>query len=354
MRKRVLVIEDNPLDHELLVALLDNTRFEVQTAEGGGLGLSAAIARVPDVILLDLRLPDMDGYEVCRLLRLEPQTQQVPIVIVTASDDPALNRLAYDAGAQACLTKPFRKEALFTVIEAVFAGHGRKRARSGRGGRTSPSEEPKERALVWESLGPFRGGMIWAKELGATVWTAAITPLHQSSEDQASIVAVPNELILPQVFDSRAAAQAAAEKHIDQELNRQVQPEAPEVGEPEAPEVGERMGGAEKYPVGRRFPRFPLYLPVLGLGSQLDHGELLGIVRNVSAGGMMVEFPVELVPGTGLDLALLTQNGPVEVEAQTVWATASQGTVRHGLAFPQPKDYDFAVGLHVEQTIQAF
>ncbi len=346
MRKRVLVIEDNPLDQELLVALLDNTRFEVQIAEGGGVGLSAATARVPDVILLDLRLPDMDGYEVCRLLQREPETQQVPIVIVTASDDPALNRLAYDAGAQACLTKPFRKEALFTAIEAVFAGHGRKRARSGRGKRTSPSEEPRGRALVWESHAPFRGGMIWVKELGATAWAAAITPLPQSSKDLASIVVVPNELILPQVFDSRAAAQAAAEKHIDQELNRQVYPEAPE--------VGGRMGGAEKYQVGRRFPRFPLYLPVLGLGSQLDQGELLGIVRNVSAGGMMVEFPVELVPGTGLDLALLTQNGPVEVEARTVWAAAGQGTVRHGLAFPQPKDYDFAVALHVEQTIQVF
>jgi CheY-like chemotaxis protein len=346
VRKRVLVIEDNPLDQELLVALLDNTRFEVQIAEGGGLGLSAAIARVPDVILLDLRLPDMDGYEVCRLLRLERQTERVPIVIVTASDDPALNRLAYDAGAQACLTKPFRKEALLTAIEAVFAGHGRKRAGSGRGKRTLPPEEPKGRALVWESHGPFRGGQIWVKELGATAWTAAITPLPQSSEDLGPIGAVPNEMILPQVFDSRVAAQAAAEKHINQEVDRQVQPEALE--------VGDRMGGAKKYQAGRRFERFPVYLPVLGLGSQLDQGELLGMVRNVSAGGMMVEFPVELVPGTGLDLALLTQNGPVEVEARTVWTAAGQGTVRHGLAFPQPKDYDFAVALHVEQTIQVF
>ncbi len=346
MRKRVLVIEDNPQDQELLVAFLDDTRFEVQIAAGGGLGLNAAIARVPDVILLDLRLPDLDGYAVCRLLRLEPQTKHVPIVIITASDDPALNRLAYAAGAQACLTKPFRKEALLAAIEAVLAGLGRRRARSGRGKHRSPSGEPKERALVWESLGPFRGGLIWVKQLSASGWIAAVTPLPQSSEDRAPAIALANGMILPQVFDSRATAEAAAKQHIDWEHDQRVQPEAPE--------VLQGTGGPEKYLDGRRFVRYPLYLPVLGLGSQLDQGELLGIVRNVSAGGMMVEFPVELVPGTGLDLALLTQNGPVEVEARTVWTTAIRGTVRHGLVFPQPKDSDFAVALHVEQSIQVF
>lgn len=344
MRRRALVIEDNPLDRELLLAFLDDTRFEVQIAEGGGLGISAAIARVPDVILLDLRLPDLDGYAVCRQLRLEPQTKQVPIVIVTASDDPALNRLAYAAGAQACLVKPFRKEALLTAIEAVLAGIERGKSRSRRGKHRSLSGEPKERAMVWESLGSLRGGLIWVKQLGPTAWTAAVTPLPQPSQDPASIIVPPDEMVFPEVFDSRAAAEAAAKQRIDRELDQEVQRYATE--------FCEKMGGLENHLEGRRFVRFPVFLPVIGLGSQSDQGEILGMVRNVSAGGLMVEFSVELVPGTALDLALLTHRGPLEVEARTVWTVISEGMVRHGFAFPQPKDHDFALRLSAGEGSQ--
>lgn len=122
MRRRVLVIEDNARDRELVKDLLEEAQCEVQVAEGGGLGLSLATTEPPDIILLDLHLPDMDGYEVCRLLRQDSRLQDVPIVIITASDDPALNRLAYEAGAQACVLKPVRPKALLITLEAAMAG----------------------------------------------------------------------------------------------------------------------------------------------------------------------------------------------------------------------------------------
>lgn len=125
MPRRVLVIEDNASDRELVTALLEGAHYEVQTAEAGGLGLSLATADPPDIILLDLHLPDMDGYETCRLLRQEPRSQEVPIVIVTASDDPALNRHAYAAAAHACILKPLREEALLVTLEAALAGRRR-------------------------------------------------------------------------------------------------------------------------------------------------------------------------------------------------------------------------------------
>lgn len=125
MPRRVLVIEDNANDRELVTALLEGAQYEVQTAEAGGLGLSLATADPPDIILLDLHLPDMDGYEACRLLRQDPRLQDVPVVIVTASDDPALNRHAYAAGAQACILKPLREEALLVTLEAALAGKRR-------------------------------------------------------------------------------------------------------------------------------------------------------------------------------------------------------------------------------------
>lgn len=122
VRRRVLVIEDNARDRELVKDLLEEAQCEVQVAEGGGLGLSLATTEPPDIILLDLHLPDMDGYEVCRLLRQDSRLQDVPIVIITASDDPALNRLAYEAGAQACVLKPVRPKALLITLEAAMAG----------------------------------------------------------------------------------------------------------------------------------------------------------------------------------------------------------------------------------------
>jgi CheY-like chemotaxis protein len=342
VRERVLVIEDNPQDRELVEAFLDPTRYEVQTAEGGGLGLSAASAHPPDIILLDLRLPDLDGYEVCRQLRKWPETQRIPIVIITASDDLTLNRHAYAAGAQACLPKPFRKEALVAVMEAVLAGSGGRRSRSRRGKDASPSGEPKEHAMMWETLGPYRDFLISVKQLGPTGWAAAVTPLPQPAEGRASATASPNELVFPEGFDSQAAAEAAAKRYVDREHDRQVQREAPEGGE------GLAVPG--KHLRQRRFLRFPVYLPVIGFAPQVEQGEILGVVRTASAGGLMVEFPVELAPGSAVDLAILTQRGPLEVEAQTVWTAASEDTVRHGLAFAQPKDLDFAVGLSVVGT----
>jgi hypothetical protein len=62
----------------------------------------------------------------------------------------------------------------------------------------------------------------------------------------------------------------------------------------------------------------------------------------------MVEFPVELAPGSVVDLVLQTRRGLLEVRAHIVWTAASGGTARHGLAFPHPKDPDFAVGLSRE------
>ena len=339
---QVLVIEDNHQDQELVATFLDATHYDVQIVDRGGLGVSAAVDQVPDVILLDLRLPDLDGYEVCRLLREEPRTKRIPVVIVTASDDPALNRLAYAAGAQGCLTKPFRKEALVTVIEAVLAGVGRSKSKSGRKRRRSTAEEPKGRATAWETLEPFRGYLIWVKQLDATGWIAAVTPLPPVSDDRAPAVAPSNEMVFPEKFDSRETAEVAARRYIDRENDRQIQGEARE--------VEERMSGPEEQQGERRFMRFPVFLPVIGRCPQLDHGEILGVVRNVSAGGLMVEFPVELGPGRAMDLALLTERGPLEVEARTVWTAIGGGTVRHGLAFPQPKERDFAAGLSIKES----
>jgi len=280
-RRRVLVIDDNPQDRELMEAFLDAASYEVHTAEAATPGLKAATSHPPDIVLLDLLLPDLDGYEVCRRLRQEPHTQKTPIVIVTASDDPALNRLAYAAGAQACLTKPFRKEALAVVIDAVLAGTRRGRP----------------------------------------------------SRDQRPPLAAADELVFPEGADTRERAVAVAKGNIDQQPDSHDQRETATHDEPGSV--------SDDYLVQRRFVRFPASLPVIGHAPHLDHGEILGEVRTISVGGLMVEFPVELSLSSFLDLALLTQGGPLEPEAQILWPAATRGTVRHGLAFLEPKSPDF-------------
>jgi CheY-like chemotaxis protein len=127
MRGRVLVIDDDAQVRALVAAILESEGYEVHGATGGVEGLTLADTDPPDVVLLDLQMPGMNGYEVCRVLRHGPKTRRIPVVMVTVSDDPHLNRDAYAAGAQACVPKPFRKEGLIAVIEAALAqGRGTK------------------------------------------------------------------------------------------------------------------------------------------------------------------------------------------------------------------------------------
>ena len=116
---RVLAIDDDEMTRQFVTSVLQPAGYEVRTASGGVSGLQQATASPPDVVLLDVQMPDLDGYEVCRRLRQAEQTRGIPIIMLTASEDPKLNHLAYEAGAQACVPKPFRREALIATIEVV-------------------------------------------------------------------------------------------------------------------------------------------------------------------------------------------------------------------------------------------
>jgi CheY-like chemotaxis protein len=124
---RVLVVEDNAEAQSLIAAILGPIGYAVQGAMGGAQGLVLAEADPPDLVLLDLQMPGMDGYEVCRILRRGTKTRHIPIIMVTVSDDPALHRKAYALGAQACFPKPIRQGALISTIQVVLAGTVRKK-----------------------------------------------------------------------------------------------------------------------------------------------------------------------------------------------------------------------------------
>jgi hypothetical protein len=109
---------------------------------------------------------------------------------------------------------------------------------------------------------------------------------------------------------------------------------------------GDQVGGRA---YRRRFERVPVALPVMGRAPQFPGIALRGMARYVGAGGMMVEFPVEVVQGTVLQVIFSTPRGPLEMEGEIVWTSSHGGVIRHGLAFPEPKDLAFVelvVGEH--------
>ena len=119
---RILVVDDDPVLRHMVRDFLELADFAVADAVDGPDGLAQAATCRPDLVLLDLMMPRLDGYTVCRSLQAEPTTRAIPVIFLTASPDPSLNRQAYAAGAVACLTKPFRREALLAVANTALHG----------------------------------------------------------------------------------------------------------------------------------------------------------------------------------------------------------------------------------------
>lgn len=114
---RVLIIEDDPGSADVIRRALIYQDYEVHLAHTGAQGLAAARDRLPDVVILDLILPDMDGVDVCKRLRA---ADEVPIIILTARDATSDKVEALEAGADDYITKPFEFDELFARIKAAL------------------------------------------------------------------------------------------------------------------------------------------------------------------------------------------------------------------------------------------
>ena len=119
MTGRVLVVDDIPANVKLLEARLTAEYFDVVTALSGADALAACRQVVPDIVLLDVMMPGMDGFEVCRRLKSDPRTLHVPVVMVTALDQIADRVKGLEAGADDFLTKPLNDIALVTRVKSL-------------------------------------------------------------------------------------------------------------------------------------------------------------------------------------------------------------------------------------------
>jgi two-component system, OmpR family, alkaline phosphatase synthesis response regulator PhoP len=119
----ILVIEDEEDILELLRYNLAREGFKIITADGGQKGLSLALAKIPDLLLLDLMLPGLDGLEVCRALKKDPKTARIPIVMVTAKGEESDIVAGLELGAEDYVTKPFSMKVLIARVRAVLRRH---------------------------------------------------------------------------------------------------------------------------------------------------------------------------------------------------------------------------------------
>jgi CheY-like chemotaxis protein len=114
MSKKILIIEDNKDNSDLVGFLMESAGFEVLIAVDGFKGLALAAEHVPDLIVLDLMMPEMDGWEVAEKLRTDPTTAEIPIVVVSALADSENKRRGKEFGVVGYITKPLEDIVAFS------------------------------------------------------------------------------------------------------------------------------------------------------------------------------------------------------------------------------------------------
>lgn len=115
--RTVLIIEDNEDIRENTAEILEFSGFSVIAVDSGEGGLSAAFGSKPDVILCDIMMPGLDGYEVIRQLKLDPLTSGIPFIYLTSSGEKCDLELASNMGANGYVRKPFESHELIDVIQ---------------------------------------------------------------------------------------------------------------------------------------------------------------------------------------------------------------------------------------------
>src|ERR1700730_10057586 len=120
MATRVLIVEDDPDIAELVARYLDKAGFVSQRASSGKDALQAFAARPPDLLVLDLMLPHVDGLEICRRLRANEATAAIPIIMLTARAEESERIVGLELGADDYLAKPFSPNELVARVRALL------------------------------------------------------------------------------------------------------------------------------------------------------------------------------------------------------------------------------------------
>jgi len=113
----ILIVEDNMDNYELVRFVLERNGYNVFLAVNGRDGVDAARLQMPDLIIMDMSLPEMDGWDATARIKKDPKTKHIPLVALTVHTLPADRKRAVDAGVDAYLTKPINMEALIQIVD---------------------------------------------------------------------------------------------------------------------------------------------------------------------------------------------------------------------------------------------
>jgi len=117
---QVLIVDDSPTETHLLREMLEKNGHSVITAENGALGVKVCKEKKPDLVLMDVVMPELNGFQATRQLSKDPETAHIPIIIVTTKDQETDRLWGLKQGARDYLTKPVSEKALMTTLKSLL------------------------------------------------------------------------------------------------------------------------------------------------------------------------------------------------------------------------------------------
>ena len=144
MRRKILVVDDNPDQIDLIRLVFEKAGFAIGTAANGTDALVKIRSISPDLIILDLMLPGLNGFDICETLRKDPLTASVPIIMLTGLRSEFGRLAGLESGANEFLTKPFKVEELVSKVDKLLRGRISSKARSKAGPVFNSSHHKQE------------------------------------------------------------------------------------------------------------------------------------------------------------------------------------------------------------------
>jgi DNA-binding response OmpR family regulator len=117
---KILVIDDEPEITDIIETFLENAGYKVKSENSSVIGIERAKTFVPDLILLDIMMPFMDGYEVCKELKKSVETSKIPVIFLTGKDARSDEGKSFEAGGDMFIKKPFSCERLLEIVKVVL------------------------------------------------------------------------------------------------------------------------------------------------------------------------------------------------------------------------------------------
>ncbi len=119
---RILIVDDSPSQLMGIKRIVEKLGHEALTAEDGAAGVEAAKRELPDLILMDVVMPNLNGFQATRAITREPTTKHIPVILVTTKDQETDRMWGMRQGAKAYITKPFSEEELLEIIQSTLLG----------------------------------------------------------------------------------------------------------------------------------------------------------------------------------------------------------------------------------------